>query len=90
MLSGLNILILGIIVSIIFYEITDCSPGGIIVPGILVAYFNQPSRILYTILISIITYLIVKLLSKHILIYGKRRFALAIFITHSLVSGFSI
>ena len=65
MLDSYSILIIGILVSIIFYELTDISPGGIIVPGLLVMYFNSVERIIYTVIISLITYLIVKLLSKY-------------------------
>ena len=81
MLEGYSILIIGILVSIIFYELTDISPGGIIVPGLLVMYFNSIERVIYTVIISLITYLIVKLLSKHILVFGKRRFVLMIIVS---------
>ena len=77
----MEIIIIGIIVSIIFYELTGLSPGGIIVPGLLVLYMNQIDRVIYTIIISIITVYVVKFLSKHILIYGKRRFAVMILIS---------
>lgn len=81
MLDGYSILIIGILISIIFYELTDISPGGIIVPGIMVMYFNSIERIVYTLIIAFITYLIVKLLSKHILVFGKRRFVMMIIIS---------
>ena len=76
-----EILILGVIVSIFFYEVTDITPGGIIVPGLMVAYIGQPLRMLYTVLISLISYFLVKLLSQRFLIFGKRRFALLIIIS---------
>lgn len=81
MLEGYSILIIGILVSIIFYELTDISPGGIIVPGLLVMYFNSLERVIYTVIIALITYLIVKLLSKYILVFGKRRFVLMIIVS---------
>lgn len=81
MLEGYSILIIGILVSIVFYELTDISPGGIIVPGLLVMYFNSIERVIYTVIISLITYLIVKLLSKYILVFGKRRFVLMIIVS---------
>lgn len=73
-----EILILGVLLSIIFYELTDVAPGGIIVPGLMVAYIGQPLRMVYTLAIAIIAYFIVKLLSRRFLIFGKRRFALLI------------
>lgn len=79
MTMGLNIVLLGVIVSIIFFEITDISPGGIIVPGLMVLYIKQPERMIYTVLVAIITYFIVKFISKYLIIFGKRRFVIMIF-----------
>lgn len=76
-----NILVLGIMVSIIFYEITQISPGGIIVPGLLAMYINQPQRIIYTIIVAIVTYFIVKFISRYVIVFGKRRFVLMIVIS---------
>ena len=64
MLDSYSILIIGVLVSIIFYELTDISPGGIIVPGLLVMYFDSIERIVYTVIIAFITYLIVKLIKN--------------------------
>ena len=79
-----NVVILGIVISILFYEITNITPGGIVVPGLLAIYINQIDRIIYTVVIAIITYYIIKLLSKFFVIFGKRRLALAIFISIGL------
>lgn len=81
MLDSFTILIIGILVSIIFYELTDISPGGIIVPGLLVMYFDSIERVIYTVIIGLITFLIVKFLSKYILVFGKRRFVLMIIVS---------
>lgn len=92
-----NVLVLGILVSIIFYEITHISPGGIIVPGLLTMYINQPQRIVYTIIVAIITYFIVKLISRYVIVFGKRRFVLMIIISiviniilEIIISGISL
>lgn len=79
MTMGLNIVLLGVIVSIIFFEITNISPGGIIVPGLMVLYIKQPERMIYTVIVAIITYFIVKFISKYLVIFGKRRFVIMIF-----------
>jgi poly-gamma-glutamate biosynthesis protein PgsC/CapC len=81
MLDSFTILIIGILVSIIFYELTEISPGGIIVPGLLVMYFDSIERVIYTVIIGLITFLIVKFLSKYILVFGKRRFVLMIIVS---------
>ncbi len=93
----INIIILGIIVSIIFYEITDISPGGIVVPGLMVMYVNQFDKMIYTVIVAIITYLLVKFISRYLVIFGKRRFVILIlvsilinFLLQLLLHSFSI
>lgn len=77
-----NIVILGILLSIIYYELTEISPGGIIVPGYIALFMNQPLRILSTICISIMTLLIINFISNYAIIYGRRKFALMIIISY--------
>lgn len=76
-----EILVLGVLVAIIFYELTDITPGGIIVPGLMVAYINQPLRMIYTVVVAIVAFLLVKLFSRRLLIFGKRRFVLLILVS---------
>ncbi|MEE0139920.1 poly-gamma-glutamate biosynthesis protein PgsC, partial [Fusobacterium ulcerans] len=71
----------GIILSIVFYEITEISPGGLIVPAYIAFYINTPQRIIITIIAGILTFLIVKFISNHTIIYGRRKFALCIMIS---------
>lgn len=84
-----NILIIGVVLSLLFYELTEISPGGIIVPGLMVLYIHRIDWMIYTVLIAIATYLIVRLLSRYFIIFGRRRFALMIIISlliHILLS----
>jgi poly-gamma-glutamate biosynthesis protein PgsC/CapC len=67
------------------------SPGGIVVPGYITLFINQPWRIIVTIGIAILTYYIVIFLSNYLILYGKRRFLSMIlirFFVRSLVEGF--
>ena len=80
-MTSINIVILGVLISIFYYELTDISPGGIVVPGLLVLYITQPFKLIYTIVIAFLSYLIAKLLSKKLLIFGKRRFVVLIIIS---------
>jgi len=73
-----EIVVLGIVASIIFYELTEISPGGIIVPGYIALFIDNPKRILFTIIVSIAAFFAVKLLSGYTIIYGKRKFAVFI------------
>lgn len=75
-----DIIILGIIMSIIFYELTEISPGGLIVPGYIAIYLSQPSKILSTVILSMIILLLGKLLSNYVVLYGRRRFAVMVII----------
>lgn len=76
-----EVIILGIILSIIFYEITEISPGGLIVPAYIAFYLDNPQRVVITILAGILTFLIVKFISNHAIVYGRRKFALYIMIS---------
>lgn len=88
-----DIIIFGIILSIIFYEITEISPGGLIVPAYVAFYINDPQRIAITIIAGILTFLIVKFISDHTIIYGRRKFVMCImisFVIRLLVKYFNI
>lgn len=76
-----EVIILGIILSIIFYEITEISPGGLIVPAYIAFYLDNLQRVVITILAGILTFLIVKFISNHAIVYGRRKFALCIMIS---------
>jgi len=71
---------LGIILSLFFTETLGVTAGGVIVPGYIALFLHQPQMVLGTFVISIATYLIVKLLSSFMLIYGKRRLVLSLLI----------
>lgn len=83
-----NVVILGILVSIIFYEITEVSPGGMIVPGYIALFLSEPTRILITLVLSIAIMYIVNFLGEYAIIYGKRKFALMILISFVLRYAF--
>ncbi len=76
-----TILLVGIISSLLFYELTEISPGGIIAPVYITMYLDNPLKILMTILLAIFTYLLVQLLSSKTIIYGRRKFTVYIVIS---------
>jgi len=65
---------IGIVVSFAFYEIVGLSPGGIVVPGYIALFLDQPVKILVTLLVAFLTYYAVNMLSNYIILYGRRRF----------------
>ena len=69
---------IGMVLSLLATETLGVTAGGIIVPGYIAMNLDSPSRLIITFGISIITFLIIKVLSNFILIYGKRRLVLAL------------
>lgn len=65
----------GILVSLVFTELTGLSPGGVIVPAYFVLYFHDPMRMVLTLGMSLLCIGIVRLLSNFMILYGRRRFA---------------
>ncbi|SET54476.1 poly-gamma-glutamate biosynthesis protein PgsC/CapC [[Clostridium] aminophilum] len=68
-------LLIGIIFALIFTEFTDLSPGGVIVPAYFALYLASPVRILTTVAAALVTMLIVSFLSRYMILYGRRRYA---------------
>ena len=71
---------IGMILSLFLTETLGVTAGGIIVPGYIAMNLESPSRLIITFAISLITFLIIKLLSQFIMVYGKRRLVLALLI----------
>ena len=63
---------LGLVVSLVFSEILGLAAGGLIVPGYIALYLDQPLRIVGTMIAALITFATVQLLSRFILLYGRR------------------
>jgi len=74
---------LGLLVSLAFLGITGLHPGGIIVPSYLVLFVHYPLRVAGTLLVSLVTVLCFRLASRHLILFGTRRFVFMI-----LVAGF--
>ena len=79
---------LGVLLSLLLVETMGVTAGGLIVPGYIALYLHQPSMVIITFLIALLTFSIIQFLSKYMLIYGKRRIAMSILLGFLL--GFSI
>ena len=64
---------MGMVISLFLTETIGVMAGGIIVPGYFALYLHNPLMVIITFLISLITYSVVLILSKFMLIYGRRR-----------------
>jgi len=69
---------LGVLISLFFLETFGAAAGGIVVAGYVAMHLHQPITILATLSISIIVFIIVKLLGNFMFIYGRRRMVITI------------
>lgn len=79
-----TIIVLGVILSIAFYEIYEMSPGGMIVPGYFALFSNDYKRMIITVLVALAVLGIGKLLERYIILYGRRKFAVYVILTFVL------
>jgi gamma-polyglutamate biosynthesis protein CapC len=70
--------IIGLVVALLWAEITGLLPGGIIVPAFLALYLGQPLRVAATIAAALLSLACYKLLAERLLLFGRRRFVLLV------------
>ncbi len=76
--------IIGLSIGFIFYEMTDISAGGVIAPAYFATFINEPNRIIITIVIAFVVFIILKILMSRFIIYGRRRLFLALLLGFAL------
>jgi len=78
-------LVLGVILSLIFTEKTGIIPAGLVVPGYIGLIFDQPVFLVMVLIISLLTYVIVKHgIGRLVILYGRRKFAAMLVVGISL------
>lgn len=85
-----EIVLAGVAISLIFSELTGLSPAGLVVPGYIALCLQTPRRVVYTLIIALLAWAAAKLLSRWMILYGRRRFAVLIllsFLLNELVVG---
>lgn len=75
---------IGLIVSLLFTEAFGLSVGGMIVPGYLALYLDQPLTIVMTIAAALITWGCVRTLNRQAILFGRRR------VVVTMVVGFAV
>lgn len=80
----LQLFIIGLVVGFIFYEITGISPGGVIAPAYFALFIYEPDRIIMTLIIALIVYAIIRVFSAHLILYGRRKFLMAVLLSFFL------
>ena len=73
-------LLIGLVLALLWAEITDISPGGIIVPGYFALYLDRPLRAAATLAVALLTLAIYRFLARHLILFGRRRFVLMVLV----------
>ncbi len=72
---------IGITVNLILTEVFGLASAGLVVPGYLALYFSQPSRLVATVLLAVVTWAVVRFgLSRLVVLYGRRRFGVTVLV----------
>jgi poly-gamma-glutamate biosynthesis protein PgsC/CapC len=75
---------LGMLASFFLTETVGLAAGGIVVPGYFALTLTEPVRVVATILVALVTFLIVKLLSQVMLVFGRRMLLLGVLVGYLL------
>jgi poly-gamma-glutamate biosynthesis protein PgsC/CapC len=82
---------LGIAFNLIFTEVFGFTSAGLVVPGYLALYLNQPTRLAATLLVSLVTWAIVRYgLARLVVLYGRRRLGVTVLVGFVLNGLFNI
>lgn len=79
---------LGLVLSLLSYEVFGLAAGGIVVPGYIALHLSHVDRMLGVLLVSVLTYLIVKVVSNYTFLYGRRQMVVSLLIG-ALLANFS-
>jgi poly-gamma-glutamate biosynthesis protein PgsC/CapC len=80
-------LVVGVIVSILFYERVQLTTGGAIVPAYLALFLAAPLYVFVTLLAGYLTYVIVSVvIAKRWILYGRRKFEVEMLVGLALIA----
>lgn len=65
----------GVFINFAAYELLGYTAGGAVIPGYLALYLDQPGRIFGTFVAALLTLVIVRVLGRIVILYGRRKFA---------------
>jgi poly-gamma-glutamate biosynthesis protein PgsC/CapC len=71
---------IGLVLGFFCYEWIGLSPGGFVVPGYIALYWDRPSMVAATLALALVVHLAVEGISRVAIVYGRRRFMLALLI----------
>ncbi|MEO0138020.1 MAG: poly-gamma-glutamate biosynthesis protein PgsC [candidate division WOR-3 bacterium] len=70
--------------NLLLTETIGLAAGGVVVPGYIALNLHQPDMVISTIIVALVTYLLLRFLSRYILLYGRRLLIVAIIIGYLL------
>jgi poly-gamma-glutamate biosynthesis protein PgsC/CapC len=74
-------LVVGVVISMLFYERVQLTTGGAIVPAYLALYLPAPLFVVTTLLAAYLTYVLVSLvLARRKILYGRRKFEIEVLV----------
>jgi poly-gamma-glutamate biosynthesis protein PgsC/CapC len=79
---------LGMLASLFLTETIGLAAGGIVVPGYIALYLFEPMRVVMTVLVGIIVYLLIKFLGRYMLLFGRRLLVIGVLLGYLI--GFLI
>ena len=79
-----EIVIIGILIAVIWSEISGYSTGGLVTPVYLALSIKDPLRIACTLLVVFAVWGLDKLIGRFLILYGKRLFAVNVFLGFAL------
>jgi len=75
---------IGIVISLLLTETIGLAAGGIVVPGYIAYNLHNFSQVVGTMLVALVTWVIVRLMSEVMLIYGRRLLVMSILVGYIL------
>jgi len=74
----LETLFVGLVLALLWAEITDVAPGGLIAAGYFALYLDRPLRVAATLVAALLALAVYKVLAGRLVLFGRRRFVLLV------------
>ena len=73
---------IGLVFGLLFVEAFGLFAGGMVVPGYIALDLVQPVSVLLTIVTALLINLVIRLMSRYLVIYGRRRVSLTVLLAY--------
>ena len=79
-----ELVVAGILLAMLYFELTQFSPGGLVTPVYLALCLSTPVRIVHTVVVVALTWAVMRLVGRVWIVYGKRYFAISVAVSFLL------